>query len=149
MIEKGNVVSVHYTGKLTDGTTFDTSQGREPLTFQVGSGQIIPGFENVLIGKNIGDKVNTEVLTPEDAYGEVREDLIVEVPKEQMPGDVQVGLTLEAQSDNGQSTPVKVKEIKETHVVIDGNHPLAGKEIQFDIEVVDIQTTAEAPTPEA
>jgi peptidylprolyl isomerase len=146
MIENGNVVSVHYTGKLTDGTTFDTSQGRDPLTFQIGSGQIIPGFEDVLIGKNIGDKVNTEFLTPEDAYGPVREDLIVEVPKDQMPGDVEVGLTLKAQSDNGQSTPVKVKEIKENHIVIDGNHPLAGKDIQFDIEVIDIQATATETT---
>ena len=139
MIEKGNVVSVHYTGKLTDGTTFDSSQGREPLTWQFGSGQMIPGFENALVGKNIGDKVESGIISPEDAYGQVREDLIVEVPKEQMPGEVQVGLTLEASGDNGQSIPVKVKEIKENHVVIDGNHPLAGKEIQFDIEIIDIQ----------
>ncbi len=139
MIQKGNVVSVHYTGKLTDGTTFDSSEGRDPLTWQFGSGQMIPGFEKAIEGKNVGDKISSGPIKPEDAYGEFREDLVVEVPKEQMPGEVEVGLTLEASGDNGQAIPVKVKEVKETHVVIDGNHPLAGKEIQFDIEIVDIQ----------
>lgn len=138
MIEKGNVVSVHYTGKLTDGTTFDTSVGREPLTWQFGTGQMIEGFEKALIGKNIGDKIESGIISPDEAYGQVREDLIIEVPKEQMP-EVEVGLTLEASGDNGQNIPVKVKEVKENHVVIDGNHPLAGQEIQFDIEVIDIQ----------
>lgn len=140
MIEKGNVVSVHYTGKLSDGTTFDTSVGREPLTWQFGTGQMIEGFEKALIGKNIGDKIESGIISPDEAYGQVREDLIIEVPKDQMPGEVEVGLTLEASGDNGQNIPVKVKEIKENHVVIDGNHPLAGQDIQFDIEVIDIQT---------
>ena len=141
MIEKGNVISVHYVGKLTDGTTFDSSEGKDPLTFQVGSGQIIPGFESMLIGKNVGDKVDSGIIKPEDAYGDVREDLVIKVPIEQMPGEVKVGLTLEAQGQNGQSTPVLVKEVNEDHVLIDGNHPLAGKEIQFEIEVVAIQET--------
>ena len=138
MIENGTIVNVHYTGKLTDGTVFDSSEGRGTLRFEIGSGQIIPGFEKALIGKEKGDSVSVNI-SPEDAYGQVREDLIVEVPKEQMPGEVQVGLTLEASGDNGQSIPVKVTEVKENHVVIDGNHPLAGKEIQFDIEVIDVQ----------
>lgn len=139
MIEKGNVISVHYVGKLSTGEVFDSSEGKNPITFQVGSGQIIPGFENALIGKNVGDKVTTDVIEPADAYGEVRENLIAEVSKDQMPGEVQVGMMLEAADSNGQSAQVKVTEVKENTVVIDGNHPLAGKEIQFDIEVVDIQ----------
>ena len=113
-------------GKLSDG-------GIPPAR------EIIPGFENALIGKNVGDKVSTDVIKPADAYGELREDLIAEVSKEQMPGEVQVGMMLEAADSNGQSTHVKVTEVKEDTVTIDGNHPLAGKEIQFDIEVVDIQ----------
>jgi peptidylprolyl isomerase len=140
MIEKGKVISVHYTGKLTEsGEVFDSSQGKDPITFQVGSGQIIPGFENPLLGKNIGDKIVTGTIKPEDAYGSVREDLIVEVDKNLMPGEVEVGMTLEAQSQNGQSAPVKIVEVNEEKVKIDGNHPLAGKEIQFEIEVVSIQ----------
>jgi len=138
MIEKGNVVAVHYTGKLTDGNVFDSSQGREPLKFQVGSGQIIPGFENAILGKNVGDKVTINI-TPEQAYGDLREDLVVKVGKDQLPGEVQVGQSLSAQADNGQEVNVVVKEINEDHVVIDGNHPLAGQELVFDIEVVDIE----------
>jgi len=140
MIEKGKVISVHYVGKLVDGgEIFDSSEGRDPLTWQVGSGQMIPGFENALIGKNVGDKINTGTIKPIDAYGDLREDLIVDVSKEHMPGEVEVGMTLEAQSQNGQSAPVKVIEVNENTVKIDGNHPLAGKEIEFDIEIVDIQ----------
>ena len=140
MIEKGKVISVHYTGKLTEnGEVFDSSQGKDPITFQVGSGQIIPGFENPLIGKNVGDKVETGSIKPEEAYGSIREDLIIEVEKNLMPGEVEVGMTLEAQSQNGQGVPVKVVSVTDEKVKIDGNHPLAGKEIQFEIEVVDIQ----------
>lgn len=138
MIENGKVVSVHYVGKFTDGEVFDSSEGREPLQFEVGSGQLIPGFENAIIGKIVGDKV-TANITPEEGYGLVREDLIVSVPLDKMPGDVEVGQALEAQGDNGQSAQVFVKEVNEDNVVIDGNHPLAGKDLVFEIEVVEIQ----------
>jgi FKBP-type peptidyl-prolyl cis-trans isomerase 2 len=134
----GNVVSVHYTGKLTDGEMFDSSEGREPLTFQMGSGQIIPGFETALVGKNVGDKVTINIQ-PDDAYGQVREDLIVKVEKSQMPGEVYEGMSLQAQAEDGQAINVTVKEVYADHVMIDGNHPLAGKELFFDIEVVSVQ----------
>jgi peptidylprolyl isomerase len=138
MIENGKVVSVHYVGKFTDGEVFDSSEGREPLQFEVGSGQLIPGFESAIIGKIVGDKV-TASITPEEGYGLVREDLIVSVPLDKMPGDVEVGQALEAQGENGQSAQVFVKEINEDSVIIDGNHPLAGKDLVFEIEVVEIQ----------
>jgi len=138
MIQKGNIVAVHYTGKLPNGEVFDSSEGRDPLKFQVGSGQIIPGFEGAIIGKNIGDKVTINI-TPSEAYGEVREDLIVQVPLEQMPGEVEVGQSLQAQADNGQAVNVIVKEVNEDHVIIDGNHPLAGEELIFDIEILEIE----------
>jgi len=137
MIENGKIVAVHYTGKLNDGVTFDSSEGREPLKFQVGSGQIIPGFENAKLGKNVGDKVTIDI-SPDEAYGQVREDLIVKVGLDQMPGEVQVGQTLQAQAENGQSVNVIVTEVNEDHVIIDGNHPLAGRQLTFDIEVVEI-----------
>lgn len=137
MIERGNIVAVHYTGRLIDGETFDSSEGKDPLKFQVGSGQIIPGFENAILGKNVGDKVTVNIPANE-AYGEIREDLIIKVGKEHMPGEVNVGQPLSAQADNGQEVNVFVKEVNEDHVVIDGNHPLAGKELIFDIEVVTI-----------
>jgi peptidylprolyl isomerase len=137
MIQKGSTVDVHYVGKLSDGVVFDSSEGREPLQFEVGSGQIIPGFEESLIGKKIGDKV-TVTIQPEFAYGPVREDLMVQVPLDKMPGVVEVGQSLHAVGDNGQPIPVTVKEVNENHVVIDGNHPLAGKELTFDIEVIGV-----------
>jgi peptidylprolyl isomerase len=138
MVETGKVVAVHYTGKLTDGEMFDTSEGRDPLKFQVGSGQIIPGFEQAIMGKNIGEKVTINILA-DDAYGQIREDLIVSVPKTQMPGEVEVGQPLQATGENGQAINVIVKEVTEEHVMIDGNHPLAGKDLVFDIEVVEIE----------
>lgn len=136
MIQNGSTIQVHYTGKLADGTTFDSSIGRSPFKFQVGSSEVIPGFEDGLIGKNVGEKV-TVTIPCQLAYGEVRNDLIVNVPKSQLPGDVQVGQTLQA-SNEGQSFNVEIKEIYEDYVVIDGNHPLAGKNLIFDIEVLEI-----------
>ena len=137
MIENGNVVDVHYVGKLTDGNVFDSSEGREPLKFEVGSGQIIPGFENAVMGKTVGDKV-TVTINPEMAYGEVREDLFVQLPIEKMPGDVEVGQMLQAMSDDGRATQVRVHEVNEDNVIIDGNHPLAGQDLIFDIEIVSV-----------
>ncbi len=138
MIQNGNTVNVHYTGRLTNGEVFDSSEGKEPLSFTVGSGQIIPGFENAIIGKNVGDKVTVNI-PPAQAYGEIREDLLIKVPNTQLPGPVEVGMSLQAQSDNGANVNVTVVEVNEDHAVIDGNHPFAGKELIFDIEVVNIQ----------
>lgn len=137
MIENGKVVDVHYTGKLNDGSVFDSSEGREPLRFEIGSGQIIPGFESAIIGKNIGDRV-TVTISPEEAYGEQREELFVKIPNDKLPGKVEVGQVLEATSEDGRSSQVLVHEVNEDHVVINGNHPLAGKELVFDIEVVSV-----------
>ena len=137
MIENGNVVDVHYVGKLTDGNVFDSSEGREPLKFEVGSGQIIPGFENAVMGKTIGDKV-TVTINPEMAYGEVREDLFVQLPLDKMPGDVEVGQMLQAMTDDGRATQVRVHEVNTDNVIIDGNHPLAGQDLIFDIEIVSV-----------
>lgn len=138
MITKGNTVEVHYTGKFVDGEVFDSSEGNNPLQFEVGSGQIIPGFENAIMGKQIGEKVTVKVA-PEEAYGPIREDLVVEVPVDKMPGQVEVGQLLQADSGDGQTVQVIVREVKEDVIVIDGNHPLAGQELIFDIEVVSIQ----------
>jgi len=137
MIENGNIVDVHYTGKLTDGSVFDSSEGRDPLKFQVGSGQIIPGFESAIMGKNVGDKV-TVTIDPSNAYGEEKEELFVKIPNEKLPGKVEVGQILEATSEDGRSSQVLVHEVNDDHVVINGNHPLAGKELIFDIEVVSV-----------
>lgn len=138
MIEKGNVVAVHYTGKFTDGEVFDSSLDKEPLKFQIGSGQIITGFESAILGKNVGDKISVN-LTPEESYGDIREDLIVKVSHEQMPGDVEVGQSLQAQTENGQSINVYVKEINEDYVLVDANHPLAGRSLMFDIEILEVE----------
>lgn len=136
MIENGTIVNVHYVGKLTDGSVFDSSEGRGLLRFEIGSGQIIPGFENALIGKNTGDKI-TANISPEDGYGPVMEELFVKVPLERMPQNVEVGQELQASSENGTSVVV-VTEVNEDHVVVDGNHPLAGKDLIFEIEVVSL-----------
>ncbi len=136
MIQNGSTVTVHYTGKLTDGQLFDSSVGREPLQFTIGSQQVIPGFENGLIGKSVGEKV-TLTIPVDQAYGPVREDLLMKIPNSQLPGPVQVGQQLQATS-NGQIVNVSVKEVNEDHALIDANHPLAGQALIFDVEVVGV-----------
>lgn len=138
MITQGSTVEVHYTGRFIDGEVFDSSEGKDPLQFQIGSGQIIPGFETAIMGKNIGEKVSV-TIEPDQAYGQLREDLVIEVPLDKMPGEVEVGQLLQADGGDGQVVQVIVKEIKEEVIVIDGNHPLAGQNLVFDIEVVSIQ----------
>ncbi len=137
MIENGNKVSVHYTGKLENGEVFDSSVNGEPIEFIVGSGQIIPGFEKAIIGKEINERMSIQI-TPDEAYGEYRDDLVVNVPNANLPGHVDVGTILQAQAENGMPINVKVKEVLEDHVVVDANHPLAGKTLYFDIEIVKI-----------
>jgi len=135
----GDQVKVHYTGRLTDGTIFDSSEGKEPLAFEVGAGMMIKGFDAAVDGMAIGDKVTAEIPAAE-AYGEAREDLIFDFPKSNFPEDMkpEVGQQLAMSQPNGQQVPVKVKEIKEESVVIDANHDLAGKDLVFDIELVSI-----------
>lgn len=139
MIENGKIVEVHYTGKTKDDEKqFDSSFEREPLKFQIGTGQIIPGFESAILGKKVGDKVQV-IVESKNGYGEVREDLIAKVKKEQLPGEVEVGQQLQAPSNDGKNINVVVTEVNEDHVVVDANHPLAGKDLSFDIEVVNVE----------
>ena len=137
-IKNGDSVSVNYTGRLEDGTIFDTSiqEGRTPLTAKLGEGQLIPGFENGLIGMLIGEKKTIEI-EPQDAYGEVNEMMIQEVNLNQVPENVKVGDMLQGQNQYGP-VQVTVKEVKESTAVLDMNHPLAGKKLIFDLEVVSV-----------
>jgi len=137
--KKGDQVAVHYTGKLTDGTVFDSSEGREPLAFELGAGMMIKGFDAAVDGMEIGDKVTAEI-TAAEAYGESNPELIFDIPKTNFPPDLnpQTGQQLAMSQPNGQQVPVKVKEVKDDSVVIDANHDLAGKDLVFDIELVSI-----------
>jgi FKBP-type peptidyl-prolyl cis-trans isomerase 2 len=138
-VESNSTVSVNYTGKLEDGTIFDSSlvEGREPLKTTLGQGQLIKGFENGLLEMQVGESKTIEIPS-EEAYGEYLDYLVQEVPIDQMPGDVEVGTQLFSQTDMGPVNFV-VKEIKEMTVVLDANHPLAGKNLIFDLEVLEVE----------
>jgi len=142
-IKNGDTVSVNYTGKLEDGTVFDTSlaEGRQPLNAKLGQGQLIPGFEKGLIDMSVGETKTVEIEHTE-AYGEVIKEMIIEVAKNQVPENIEVGHMLQGSGPMGPVN-VKVVEIKEDTVVIDGNHPLAGKKLIFDLEVVGIEPSTE------
>jgi len=137
MIQKGNTVKVHYTGKLEDNKVFDSSAGRQQIEFQVGNQQVIEGFESAVLGLNKGDKT-TITIDPDKAYGDIRPELIMAVPKNQVPQDVKVGVQLQGVGHDGEPFNVTVREINESTVTLDANHPLAGKKLIFDIEVVDV-----------
>lgn len=132
-------VKVHYTGKLANGEVFDTSDGKEPIEFTLGQGQLIPGFEKGLIDMKLNEK-KTINMTKDEAYGEVNETLIQEVKKTDLPQDMEpkVGMGLVSKSPEGQEINLMVVEVKEETIVIDGNHPLAGRDLIFDLEVVEI-----------
>ena len=138
-VESNSTVSVNYTGKLEDGTIFHSSlvQGRQPLKTTLGQGQLINGFENGLLEMQVGESKTIEIPS-EEAYGEYLDYLVQEVPIDQMPGDVEVGTQLFSQTDMGPVNFV-VKEIKEMTVVLDANHPLAGKNLIFDLEVLEVE----------
>jgi peptidylprolyl isomerase len=135
----GDTVKVHYTGTLENGEVFDTSAEKEPLEFTLGEGQLIPGFEKAVKGLNVGDSTKVDIPS-EEAYGEEREDLIINVPKDQLPEGVapEVGMQLQVNQPNGQPVPVRITEIGETDLTLDANHPLAGKDLTFDIKLVDV-----------
>jgi FKBP-type peptidyl-prolyl cis-trans isomerase 2 len=138
-VQNGNKVKIHYTGKLADGQIFDTSlqEGRDPLEFTVGQGMMIPGFESGVMGMSVGEK-KTITMASDDAYGPTREDLLFEVPITNVPPAVKVGDTLRAEVENGMMSLFTVTEVKIDTVVLDGNHPLAGKDLTFDVEVLEV-----------
>jgi len=138
-VKQGDTVKVHYHGRLADGTTFDSSEGREPLEFKVGSGMVIKGFDDGVMGMSIGDK-RTVNIQAEDAYGDKNPEMLVEFPKEQFPDDMmpEIGMRLNMTNGNGQVIPVTIVEVKENSVILDANHPLAGEALIFDIELVSI-----------
>ncbi len=138
-VKKGDAVSVHYHGKLTDGTTFDSSEGREPLQFTAGSGQVIKGFDDALMDMKVGEKKTVNIPVAH-AYGERNEDMIMEYPSSDFPADMkpEVGMELQMGDDAGNVFPVVIVEVKESTVLLDANHPLAGQDLIFDIELVSI-----------
>ena len=138
-VKEGDVVRVHYTGKLTNGEQFDSSNGRDPLEFTVGAGQMIKGFDDAMPGMNLGEK-KTINIAPEDAYGPRSEEAIIEFPKENVPADMvlEPGMPLTLSNQAGQPVPVIVVEVKEDIIILDANHFLAGQELIFDIELVEI-----------
>ncbi len=138
-VKEGDVVKVHYTGKLVNGEQFDSSIGREPLEFTVGAGQMIKGFDDAMPGMNLGEK-KTINIAPGDAYGPRSEEAIIEFPKENVPADMKLepGMPLTLSNQQGQPVPVIVVEVKEEIIVLDANHFLAGQELIFDIELVEI-----------
>lgn len=138
-VKNGDTVQVHYNGRLIDGTTFDSSNGREPLEFEVGSGSVIKGFDEGVMGMQIGEKRTLEIPADE-AYGDVNPDMLVEFPIEQFPEELkpEVGMQLNMTNGSGQVIPVLIAEVKEQSVILDANHPLAGESLVFDIELVGI-----------
>jgi peptidylprolyl isomerase len=138
MVENGKSVTLHYTGKFEDGTVFDTSleNGREPITTILGQGNLIPGFEKSLIGMNEGEKKEFNI-DPEEGYGEYLDGLVTTVEKGRVPGDVKVGDVLSSQGERG-TINVVVTEVTDSHVTLDANHPMAGKKLVFEVEVLTV-----------
>lgn len=136
MIQHGNTVKVHYTGQFDNNEVFDSSNGKDPIEFKVGDKQVIEGFENAVLGLSKGDE-KTVKIPFDKAYGEIKQELIGRVPKEQLPPDVSVGSQLQGTSSDGQPFMVVVKEIYDNEVELDANHPLAGKDLTFTISIVD------------
>lgn len=137
-IAPGDTISVNYTGKFESGDLFDSSEGRDPLKFTVGAGQLIKGFDSAVVGMAVGEK-KTVTVSPAEAYGERREDHVVDFPKANIPQDMQleVGMIVEMSDQSGRPIPVIVTEILDDVVKMDVNHPLAGKTLVFDIEIVE------------
>jgi len=137
--KKNDVVKVHYTGKLTSGEVFDSSEGKAPLEFTVGGGQMIKGFDNAVDGMEVNEK-KTITVPADEAYGEHNNELIQEIPKTSLPNDLdpEVGQKLVATNDLGHQTRVSVTEVNPDSIKIDANHELAGKDLVFDIQLVDI-----------
>ncbi|MFP4668458.1 MAG: FKBP-type peptidyl-prolyl cis-trans isomerase [Desulfosalsimonas sp.] len=137
--QKGDTVKIHYKGKLDDGSVFDSSEGRDPLEFKIGDGNIIPGVEEAVVGMK-PEETKEETIPPENAYGEYREDMVIEVDKSQFPEhiDPEPGQQLELKQSEGQNVVVTVTSVGEEKVTLDANHPLAGKDLTFEITLQEI-----------
>lgn len=135
----GDTVKVHYRGSLTNGSVFDSSEGKNPLQFELGSGKVIAGFDNGVKGMSVGEKKTVQIPV-QDAYGPKNSKLIIEVEKKNLPQDITpaVGMELNMMSNNNEPIPVVITTIKEETIILDANHPLAGEDLIFDIELVEI-----------
>ena len=138
-VKHGDTVKIHYTGKFEDGRVFDTSVGREPLEFTVGEDQVIPGFEKGIVGMK-QDESRTITIPPNEAYGPHHREMVLDIPRNDFPPNIQpeIGQQLELQQPNGQAVIVMVVGVTESCVTLDGNHPLAGKDLIFDIKLIEI-----------
>lgn len=139
VVSEGKSVKVDYTLKV-DGKVVDSSKGRQPLQFKAGSHEVVPGFEKAVMGMKVGEKKSFK-LSPEEGYGAQNPKAIQDVPRKELPADLtpKAGMTLYAQAKDGQRFPVRIVEVKKDVVVMDFNHPLAGKTLDFDVEVLDIK----------
>ena len=139
-IKKGDTVFVHYTGKLDDGTEFDSSRDREPLEFVMGGGMIIPGFEAAVDGRKVGDTISVSI-PPAEAYGEHNDEMVLIVPRSEIPAHIEPeeGMGLQIALEEGE-LDVIISRVTEEEIELDGNHPLAGKSLNFEIEVIDVKS---------
>ncbi|MDR9400049.1 MAG: peptidylprolyl isomerase [Psychroflexus sp.] len=139
-VKENDTIKLHYTGKLSDGQVFDSSVEREPIEFKVGEGKIIPGLEKGVIDMKVNEKKTIEIAKDE-AYGEASDELFQEVKKDQLPEDIkpEVGMGLVSKNPDGSERQLRVAEVKDDHIVVDANHPLAGKDLVFDVELVEIK----------
>ena len=139
MIENGQKVKIHYTGTLDDGNQFDSSAGRDPLEFEMGAGMVIPGFEKGVADMEVGEKKSINISAV-DAYGEKRDGMVMDFERSQLPEGMEpeVGMGLQMQGPQGQPVQVRITVVAETTVTIDANHPLAGKNLNFELELVEV-----------
>ena len=138
MIEAGKTVKVHYKGTLDDGSVFDNSEGRDPIEFQMGSGSLIPGFEAAVAEMEI-DETRSVTIPSAEAYGDVNEDMVGEIPRSNLPDDIEpeVGMVLSMQSPDGEM-PVRVVAVDEENLTLDANHPLAGQNLTFELTLIEV-----------
>lgn len=137
--KSGDTVRVHYSGRLQDGQEFDSSEGREPLEFTIGTGQIVPGVEEAVVGMNLGDE-RTVTVAADDAYGQRRDDMVQQIERSMLPEGMepQIGMRLAAEGPGGSSLMLTVVDLDETSITVDANHPLAGHDLTFDLKLVEI-----------
>ena len=137
--KNGDAVKIHYKGSLDDGTVFDSSEGRDPLAFTLGSGQVIAGFDEAVMGMAVGEKKSVNI-SADKAYGQRNEEMIIQAPRDQVPPEItpEVGQQLQMGGPNGETVVVVITEVTDEQITLDANPPLAGKDLNFDIELVSI-----------